>query len=139
MQSVLREITKLRSGTPIVIDYHNSNRYRLVVQENNGTKTAYCFSAPIYNRKTRKLIDMKFRRNGDAIYTTGSNANITLLHNLLMETVEGSIAIDLPQKPILLSSQEVQCGICMLSPTTNGVAVRWDVSNTPQNSFTMET
>ena len=40
MQSVLGEISKLRSGVPIVIDYRNSNRYRLVLQENNGTKTA---------------------------------------------------------------------------------------------------
>ena len=44
MQSVLREIARLRNGTPIIIDYHNSNRYRLVVQENNGSKTAYYFS-----------------------------------------------------------------------------------------------
>lgn len=68
MQSVLGEISKLRKGSPIIIDYHNSNRYRLVVQENNGTKTAYYFSTPIYSRRTRKMIDVKFQSNGGAIF-----------------------------------------------------------------------
>ena len=78
MQSVLEEIVKLRNGSPIIIDYHNSNRYRLVVQENNGSKTAYYFSAPIYNRRTRKMIDIKFQSNGGTVYSIGSNTNITI-------------------------------------------------------------
>ena len=44
MHSVLSEITKFRQGKPIVIDYRNSNRYRLVVSEGNGSKTAYYFT-----------------------------------------------------------------------------------------------
>ena len=75
MQSVLGEIFRLRKGSPVVIDYHNSNRYRVVVQENDGTRTAYYFSTPIYNRKTRKMIDVKFQSNGGAIFSIGSNAN----------------------------------------------------------------
>lgn len=139
MQSVLSEVIKLRSGAPIDIDYHNSNRYRLVVQENNGTKTAYCFSTPIYNRKTRKLVDMKFRTNGETIYATGSNANITLSHNLLMENAEGSCLVELLQKPNLISSQEVRCGSYTLSPTTNGVIFKCDVRDNEINSVTIET
>ena len=54
MQSVLEEIKKLRNDSPITIDYNNSNRYRLVVEENDESKTAYYFSTPIYNQKTRK-------------------------------------------------------------------------------------
>ena len=138
MQSVLGEISKLRSGVPIIIDYRNSNPYRLVVQENNGTKTAYCFSTPIYNRRTRKLVDMKFQSNGDTIYTTGSNANITLSHRLLMENAEGSCVMKLPQKPNLISSQEVRCGSYAISPTTNGVTVKCDVRNNLANGFIVE-
>ena len=67
MRSVLEEITKLRKE-PFIIDHHNSNRYRLVVQENDGSKTGYYFSTPIYNRKTRKLIEHRFQKNGDIIY-----------------------------------------------------------------------
>ena len=88
MQSVLGEIAKLRNGSPIIIDYHNSNRYRLVVQENNGSKTAYYFSTPIYNRRTRKMIDIKFQLNGDTVYSTGSNTNMN-------KTGDGSVSCDI--------------------------------------------
>lgn len=138
VQSVLSEISKLRLGAPITIDYHNSNRYRLVAQENNGSKTAYCFSTPIYNRKTRKLVDMKFRSNGETIYATGSNTNITLSHGLLMENAEGAFMMELPQKPILFSLQEIRSGAYVLSPTTNGVTVKCDVSNNSSNNLIIE-
>ena len=60
-----KEIVKLRKGFPIIIDYHNSNRYRFVAQENNESKTAYYFSTPIYSRKSRKLLDLRYRSNGE--------------------------------------------------------------------------
>ena len=138
MQSILSEILKLRSGAPIVIDYRNSNRYRLVAQETNGTKTAYYFSTPIYNQKTRNLVDMKFQSNGETICVTGSNANITLSQSLLMENAEGSFMMELPQEPNLVSSQEAHCGSYTISPTTNGVMVNCDVEEDLLNIFTVE-
>ncbi len=54
MISVLNEITKLRDGGSLTINYNNTNRYRVLINETNGTKTAYYFSAPIYNCKSRK-------------------------------------------------------------------------------------
>ena len=53
MNSVLSEIIRLRCGRTPVIDYHNSNRYCIVVSEDNGTKTAYCLGVPIYNSRTK--------------------------------------------------------------------------------------
>ena len=44
MNSILNEISKLRKGTPLVIDYKNSNRYRVVAVEPDGSKTAYAVS-----------------------------------------------------------------------------------------------
>ena len=58
MNSILGEINILRKGAPLVIDHKNSNRYRLVAIEPNGTKTAYYFSSPIYNSRTRKSVDI---------------------------------------------------------------------------------
>lgn len=139
MQNVLNEIAKLRLGAPIVIDYHNSNRYRLVVKENDGTKTAYYFSSPIYNQKTRKLVDMKFCENGDTICAIGSNANISLSQKLLMENSEGSVSLELFQKPRLVSPWEARLDSCILSPTTNGVAVKCDIEKSLVNTFTIET
>lgn len=138
MQSVLGEISKLRKGSPIIIDYHNSNRYRLVVQENNGTKTAYYFSTPIYSRRTRKMIDVKFQSNGDAIFSTGSNTNITVSKNVLIENAEGSCSIELSQNCNLISSQKVRCGSMVLIPTTNGVAFKCALKTNEKATFTIE-
>ena len=138
MISVIGEISKLRNGLPIVIDYHNSNRYRLVVQENNGTKTAYYFSAPIYNRRTRKIVDVKFQSNDGTIYSIGSNTNVTLSNRVLMENEEGAFVIDLPQKCSLVSPQEARCGKIALFPTVNGVAVKCSINGREKASFIVE-
>lgn len=138
MQSVLGEISKLRKGSPIIIDYHNSNRYRLVVQENNGTKTAYYFSTPIYSRRTRKMIDVKFQSNGGAIFLNGSNTNITVSRNVLIENAEGSCSIELSQNCNLISSQKVRCGSMVLIPTTNGVAFKCALKTNDKATFTIE-
>lgn len=138
MRSVLNEIARLRKGKPISVDRRNSNRYRLVVQEDNGSKTAYYFSTPIYNNKTRKMVDVKFSSNGGTVYTTGSNANITISRNILMENSEGSCAIELPQKPTFISSTQVSCGGTVLIPTTNGVAMKCNVKGKEGLSFVIE-
>lgn len=138
MQSVLGEISKLRRGSPIIIDYDNSNRYRLVVKENNGTKTAYYFSTPIYNSRSRKMIDVKFQSNEGVIFSTGSNTNITVSRNVLMENAEGSCSIELPQNCNLISSQEVRCGSMVLIPTTNGVAFKCALKANEKATFTIE-
>lgn len=124
MQSVLGEISKLRNGAPISIDYHNSNRYRVVVYENNGSRTAYYFGTPIYNETTGKMIDVKFQRNDDAITLIGSNSNISLSNNVLMKNAEGSCTIGLPHKCSFVSHKKVHCGNKILFPTSNGVALK---------------
>ncbi len=139
MQSILSEITNLRQDTNITVDFYNSNRYRLVVEEKNGTKTGYYFSTPIYNLKTRKLVDMKYSTNGETICVTGSNANITLSKDVIMKNADGAVLISLPQKPIQISSQKVRSGSILLSPTTNGITFKCDVRVNNQNAFTIET
>ena len=60
MISVFDEIAMLRKDAPIEIDQRNHNRYRVVLDEQDGSKTAYYFSTPIYNNRTGKLVDMRF-------------------------------------------------------------------------------
>ena len=55
MISAMKDIYKLRKGKHFEVDSHNRNRYRILVKENVGT-TAYCFSTPIYNTESRKLV-----------------------------------------------------------------------------------
>lgn len=138
MQSVLSEIARLRNGKPIAIDYHNSNRYRLVIHENDGSKTAYYFSTPIYNRKNRKLVDVKFHSNGSTIYATGSNTNTTLSKNILMENAQASCTIELTQKLEFVSAQKVRYGNHTILPTTNGVAMKCDMRGNEKISFMLE-
>ena len=124
MNSILGEISTLRKGAPLVIDYKNSNRYRLVAIEQNGTKTAYYFSSPIYNNRTRKAIDMKFHSKGGVAYTTGSNANITVGSSIRMENSEGSCVISLSEQITRISETEIVYTNKRIYPTANGIALR---------------
>lgn len=124
MNSILGEISTLRKGAPLVIDYKNSNRYRLVAFEPNGTKTAYYFTSPIYSSRTKKAVAMKFHLKGGVAYTTGSNANITIGNNIRMENSEGSCVISLPEYISHISEAEIVCTNKRLYPTTNGIAIR---------------
>ncbi len=138
MQSVMNEISRLRRGAPMVIDYRNSNRYRLVVSENNGTKTAYYFTTPIYNRKSRKMIDLQFKSNGGVIFASGSNANITISDKVRMENAEGSCVMELSQRAVLTSGKELHCGPDSIFPTANGVAYKVNAKGMSKFSFTIE-
>ncbi len=128
MQSVLNEIKKIRKGPPFVIDYRNNNRYRLIVSEGNGTKTAYYFATPIYNLKSRKIIDLQFRLNEGTVFATGSNANITISDKIRMENAEGSCTLELSQKVNLASPRELHCGQDVIYPTANGIAYKGTVN-----------
>lgn len=128
MQSILNEIQRLRMGEPIEIDYQNTNRYRLVLQEGDGSKTAYYFSAPIYNRRSRKIVDLLFQARESAICATGSDVNITLLNNIRMENSTCACTMKLTEKPILVSPKEVMAGKDRIYPTTNGVAIKQEIS-----------
>ena len=138
MNSIIDEISKLRKGDPLVIDHTNSNRYRVVTIESNGSKTAYYFTVPIYNNKTRKAIDLKFHSNGDTIYTIGSNANITISGNLRMENSEGACLISLPNHVNVTSDSELVCGNNRLYPTTNGIAIRSYLQEGKPYTFNIE-
>ena len=136
MNSVLKEIKKLRGEKPINIDYSNSNRYRVVMKEENGTRTAYYFSTPIYNNKTKKVVDMKFRKKSGAIYLVGSNANITFTNHVRMENGEGFCKISLPKPISYIAEQELKCGNDRIYPTTNGLVYKAACQG--ENSFFFE-
>lgn len=123
MNSILNELSKLRKGAPLIIDYKNSNRYRVVAIEANGTKTAYYFTAPIYNNRTLKAVDMKFYSDSGLIYANGSSASITLSNNIRMENAEGSCIVSLSDRVRLVSDCKAICGNERIFPTTNGVAI----------------
>ena len=54
------------------------DRYSVVVDETNGSHTAYYFSTPIFNNNG-KFINRKFNINDKNIYFDGSNATIKVI------------------------------------------------------------
>lgn len=138
MTSIFNEISKLRKGQALAIDYKNSNRYRIVALEPNGSKTAYYFSTPIYNNQTRKALDMSFHKKGEAICAVGSNASITIAGAVKMENTEGSCIIPLADKISFISEHELACGNERLYPTTNGIAIRTSCQDGKQSALTFE-
>ncbi len=138
MNSILSEIYKLRRTTNLSIDYKNSNRYRVVAMEPNGSKTAYYFTTPIYNNKTRKAIDLQFHSKDKVISSTGSNTNVTINPNIKMENEEGTCILSLTKPAIRNSNCEVSSGKEQIYPTTNGVAIRSSCADQKAYVFSIE-
>ena len=119
MISVLDEITKLRNDAPIELDHRNHNRYRVVLDEQDGSKTAYYFSTPIYNNRTGKLVDMRFHEKEGTIYSIGSNASCTFTDYVRMENEEGVCRVLLEKPVVFLDEQKLLCQNHYLHPTLN--------------------
>lgn len=139
MRSILDELDKLRGGEPAVIDLTNSNRYRLLVQEQNGEKTAYYFAVPIYRRRDRKLLDFRFEEVDGESRFYGSNACVTASRSVTLQNREGSCRIPMPE------GYERRDGSCVcyrgveLYPTANGIACRVTPEEGNQFSFSIYT
>lgn len=129
MYSVINEINKLRNGRKLNIDYQNSNRYRVVATEEDGTKTSYCFGVPIYNRETKKLIDLRFQKEGNTLWVQGSDMKAFLKDDIILVNREGRV--------LLNSEHFTPRGICDVIPTTNGIALRVPCTRGKAHTVTM--
>lgn len=138
MLSILGEIAKLRKGQPIVIDYKNSNRYRVVVQETNGTKTGYYFSSPIYNISTNKVVDFKFRKNENCFDSYGSNTYIQITNEVFMKNPVSYCRMLLKNPVNFHSEYEIHCGKDILLKTTNGIAYKALIHDKKNITFEIE-
>ena len=138
MNNIISEISQVRSNNSIIIDHSNKNRYCVVFQESDGSKTAYYFSTPIYNIRTRKSIDMKFHRDDHGVHMTGSNAHIAISDTIYLENAEGNCRIRIGSTPRYISEREMYCGNDIVLPTTNGIAYKAHLKNGHVFSFEIE-
>ena len=138
MRSIFEEISRLRGNRPLTLDPQNTNRYRLVTYEGDGTKTSYCFSTPIYNHKSRKLLDLCFLKNNTEVYAVGSNANITVRNEVRLENAEGYCLLRLPQKFPLYTREQLRGANDTLYPTTNGIVLKAYTKGTESFCFSIE-
>lgn len=139
MNSILNEITRLRKGKPLVIDRKNKNRYKIVTFESDGSKTAYYFSAPIYNNKSKKMIDKTFELHGNVAHLTGSNSKIIFSNNIQLENADGVCTISLANNTFNLINTSIICGKEKIYPTTNGVAIQSPCLDGKSFTFYIET
>ena len=78
MTSVFNELKKLRKDSLISILEAFPNRYTVLCQEPDKTKTAYCFSVPIRNIKTNNIVNLCFSHNNHTSKFIGSEATVTI-------------------------------------------------------------
>ena len=118
---MLREIKHLRGMHDFLIDQRNSNRYRVMVKEPLGY-TAYCFSSPIYNLHTRRLVNTNFEKIKDGYFFKGSNGLISINQNrCVFETKEGRAVIFLNETPAIQGDKHYSQSNVILAPTLNGI------------------
>lgn len=140
MLSILSEIKKLRGyDAPLSVDLNNTNRYRVIINETDGTKTAYYFSAPIYNNISKKLLSMKFDADDNKINYVGSNTKIKFSDKATLENEYGSFSVSLNNNVIFINEQELHSGKNKIFPTTNGFAYLAYCSKNSPISFEIET
>ena len=135
MTSIVSEIMKLRDGIPFEIDYKNTNRYRVVVVETDGSRTAYYFGTPIYHCETRKVVDLKFHRCGEGICSTGSSATIHYGEDIELVDTYCRCRVSLGRGIRYLTEKELVCGDGRIYNTTNGFVCRMPCRD--QSAFVM--
>lgn len=138
MESIFNTIENLRNGEEITIDKSNSNRYRFVCVEGNGSKTAYYFGVPIYSEKTRRMLDMRFVKNERGCSLMGSNSSIAIGENILMENDRGSCRIIMPGGYNYRNEKCVTYYGVEVYPTTNGIACKAKLNSDKNFVFQMK-
>ena len=138
MNSILNEIRNLRGEDELNIDFSNTDRYRVVINEENNTKTAYFFSSPIYRKDTLKAVALAFFKNGDKIHSQGSNATVKYGDSIFMENEYGWCRIFIKASPKKFEERQLVTGEHTFFPTTNGFACKTKLSNYSAVKFEIE-
>ena len=107
-----------------------------MAKENLG-KTAYCFSAPIYNTETRQLVNRKFKKTKTGYLFYGSNGKVTVWKNkCILENKNGKAFVTLNKK-LYISKHKGKCNSKIeVSPTLNGICFSVKATNL---NFLLET
>lgn len=137
MWSVIDEIIKLRGNSNFTINQKNTNRHSVVVYEADGTQTAYCFSAPIYNLSSRKLVDLKFQYSDEIASTFGSSAKIIIVDNVItFDGLDGKCSIEIPKSnTVVRNERSLKYGDAEIFPTVNGLAFKVKLTKNDAMSF----
>ena len=123
MKTILDSILSIRGEAPLKFDKTNKNRYCVVVPEEDGSRTAYYSTAPLYREDDRSAVDMRFHKEEAGITCFGSNATVSVTDSLRIENRMGALEMRLPAPALFGKDGELLCGSLTLWPTTNGVMI----------------
>lgn len=124
MLSMLKELGTLRAGRGGTVDPENGNRYRILVKENDGSKTSYYFSVPVYRKNDGKLVKRAFSENAGRGSFEGSRTTVTLAEKVKLSNDEGACLLYFPGRLGEIESECALWGKATLSPTLCGIACR---------------
>lgn len=123
--SFVDEIKNIRKENKISINNKNSNRYSIIVDEENSTQSAYCSSIPIYNLHSKKYVSRKFVSEASGFVYRGSNSVVNINENgFVLKNAEGIAEFDFPVTNIRECGYKLICSECEYYPTGNGIVVR---------------
>lgn len=92
-----------------------------MVKEKLG-HTAYCFSTPIYNADTRKLVCLDFIKIKSGYTFKGSSGTISICQNrCVLEGKDGRAIIILNEIPVIQGNKNSDSSSVTASPTLNGL------------------
>lgn len=121
--SILEELRALRGKQELIVDPRNQNRYRILIKEPYGT-TAYCFSTPVYELQSRKLVSLKFVPMEEGFVFQGSNGCMTAKGNQMeMKNDNGTVTVTFPAGIFASQAVGLSCGNAEVRPTLNGFVV----------------
>ena len=127
MESIIKEICNIRSEEYAELGALQDNRYAVSVKNSDGSKTAYYFSVPIYDRHTGRLLESRFEKLGERIYLLGSDCCVSAGRDLILSGDDGDIRINMPSYPKQISGGCIRYEGAQIFPTLNGVAYRGEL------------
>lgn len=122
---ILNAVRELRDGNPLFVDRKNKNRYMVVAGEENGSKTAYCFAVPVYDRN-RRLVNLRFKKNENEYVSEGSNCRVKVSEGFTFENTDGKFIVNPVSGFEIKSALEnvIHGKDCTVSPTLNGLVFK---------------
>lgn len=140
MISLLSEILQLRDGRPLSPDVGNQNRHAVVTGEPDGSRTAFLFTTPVYNARTRRALDFRFYERNKNFFHLGSTARTVVTKDgVRLENTLGACTLSLRGEPTLCSEHELSLPDIRLYPGANGVALLCSSQPTAPFHFSLST
>ncbi len=138
-RQITERIRDIRNEEQMVFDLTDTDNYRVVVKENNKSCTAYYFSVPVYNKRTGRMLDLKFRKSGGKTIYVGSGCSVEFCSDgICFNNGSDSVMLGLSAEKILFSEDKLLCKNTEILPTINGLAFFTKTDDTKRVRFNVK-